>query len=86
MQLKEITQLMLEEFEEALSKFGAAAEQKNSVARYNRCILDAATESGMAEGLPSGDALLDLPVWEIRQHTRAINEHVQVAKAPPSPN
>lgn len=77
---------MLEKYEEALSKLGTAAEEQHSVSRYNRCIIDAALEAGIAEDVVAGDEMLELPIWQIREHSKAILDHVKAAKAPPAPN
>ena len=84
MKLVEITQRMLEKYEELLSVIGEEAEEQHSVARWNRCMLEAAIKSEMAEDLP--DDLLDLKVWQIKEYSADILQHVAEAKAPPDPN
>ena len=78
---------MLEKYEQELHDLGEKAEQQHSVARYNRCIVDAAVRTELAtmdDDTP--EDLADVPVWQIRQWSIEIVAHIAAAKAPPDPN
>ena len=87
MKLHEVTQRMLEKYEQALHDNAEKAEELHSVARYNRCIIESAIKTGMAEmedDFPTD--LLDVPVWKVQELSLEIVKHVAAAKAPPDPN
>jgi len=83
MKLHEITQRMLEKYEDGLVDIDLETN-KMSVTRYNRILIDLALEAEIISGLP--DDLGDCKPYEIREWTIAINTHVLEAKAPPDPN
>jgi hypothetical protein len=84
MQLADVTQRMLERYEDALVRLASEAEEQRSAARFNRCILEAAQVAGMTEGLP--EDLLELTPRQIAQYSAEVRAHVEAAKAPADPN
>ena len=81
MKLLEITQRMLESYEDGL----VAVELEGlSVTHFNRTLIELARDAGIAVDLP--DDLGDCKPYEIVEWTRAINQHVREAKEPPDPN
>jgi hypothetical protein len=84
MQLADVTQRMLERYEDALARLASEAEEQRSAARFNRCLLEAAVVAGIAEELPAD--LLDLLPWQIVAYSEELAAHIAAAKAPPDPN
>lgn len=81
MKLVEITQRMLERYEDGL----VTTELEGlSVTHFNRLLIDLARDAGIVDGLP--DDLGDCLPREITMWTKEINQHVQEAKAPVDPN
>jgi hypothetical protein len=81
MKLVEITQRMLEQYEDAL----VGTEVDNmSVTHFNRLLIEAAKDAGIADDLP--DDLGDCKPRDIREWTQQIIEHVREAKEPTDPN
>ena len=81
MKLLEITQGMLEKYEDGLVSIDL---EELSVTHFNRLLLDLALEAGIVDGLP--DDLGACKPYEITEWTRQIADHVREAKAPPDPN
>lgn len=77
MRLNEVTQRRLEVYERGLAK---RAEGEKSAAAFNRIIVDAAREAGIAEELP--DDLLDLSPRAVTALTKQVLAHVNKAKEP----
>ena len=79
MELLEVTQGKLEAYEEALLTQG---EGVKSAAKFNRVVLEAARDAGIAAGLP--DDLAALKPYQIPQWTEDIVKHIAAAKQPPT--
>ena len=84
MRLVDVTQRRLERYEEARVRIASEADEQHSVARFNRCLLEAAVVAGIAEELPAD--LLDLLPWQIVAYSEELAAHIAAAKAPPDPN
>ena len=85
MKLHEITQRMLEKYEDGLVLIGEGLEANPiSVTSYKHLLIDLAIDAEIVSGLP--DDLGDCKPYEIREWTIAIKAHVLEAKAPPDPN
>ena len=81
MKLVEITQRMLEKYEDGL----VATELEGlSVSHFNRLLIELARDAGIATDLP--DDLGECVPREITAWTKEISQHVQEAKAPVDPN
>jgi len=81
MKLHEVTQRMLEKYEDGL--VGTPTDGL-SVSHFNRLLIELARDAGIADGLP--DDLEDCKPFEIAQWTLEIVKHIAAAKAPPDPN
>ena len=81
MKLHEITQRMLETYEDGLV---STETDGMSVTHFNRLLIELAKTSGIAGELP--DDLGDCKPSEISAWTLEIVKHVAAAKAPPDPN
>ena len=81
MKLVEITQRMLEKYEDGL--VGVELEGL-SVTHFNRVLIDLAKDAGIATELP--DDLGDCKPYEIKSMTVEISQHVSEAKESPDPN
>ena len=79
MKLLEVTQGKLETYEEALLTLGEGVQ---SAAKFNRVVLEAARDAGIATELP--DDLAALKPYQIPRWTEAIVKHIAAAKQPPS--
>ena len=81
MKLHDVTQRMLEKYEDGL--VGTSTDGM-SVSHFNRLLIELAQEAGIADGLPA--ELGDCKPHEISKWTLEIAQHVAAAKAPPDPN
>ena len=81
MKLHEITQRMLEKYEDGLV---STSTDGLSVSHFNRLLIELARDAGIADGLP--DDLEECKPYEISKWTLEIAQHVVAAKAPPDPN
>ena len=77
MLLNEITQRRLESYQALLIEKGA---EVRAAATFNRIVVEAAAESGIAEGVPEG--LLDLTPRAVKALTERVAEHIKAATAP----
>ena len=77
MNLNEVTQRKLERYQESYLEKG---EGQRSVAAFNRIIIEAAVEAGIAEGVP--DDLGDLSPRAVKAMTERIAEHIKTATDP----
>ena len=81
MKLHDVTQRMLEKYEDGL--VGTPTDGM-SVSHFNRLLIELARDAGIADGLPAD--LEDCKPYEISGWTLEIAQHVAAAKAPPDPN
>jgi hypothetical protein len=77
--LNEVTQRRLEIYQE---RFLELVENVKSAARWNRSVIEAAGEAGIASGLPAD--LLDLPPRQVKALTERIQAHISKAQEPVS--
>ena len=85
MKLHEVTQRMLEAYDARLVEVRQSDEfDAMPVSRFNRVIIEAARDAGIADELP--EELLDCAPGQIIALTQEIVAHIGAAKAPPDPN
>lgn len=85
MKLIEVTQRMLEAYDTRLVEVRQSdAFDVMPVSRFNRIVIEAARDAGIATALP--DDLLDCKPSEVVALTQEIVAHIDAAKAPPDPN
>ena len=77
MNLNEVTQRKLERYQES---YLAKGEGQRSVAAFNRIIIEAAVEAGIAEGVP--DDVGDLSPRAVKAMTERVAAHVKAALEP----
>jgi len=75
--LNDITQRRLESYQALLIEKGS---EVRAAATFNRIIVEAAVESGIAEGVP--DSLLDLTPRAVKAMTDRIAKHIKLATEP----
>ena len=80
MMLQEVTQRRLERYEERRYEESQAADEQHSVARFNRCLLTAARDAGIATELP--DDLADTTPRQVEEWSRRLLKHIAEATAP----
>ena len=81
MKLHDVTQRMLEKYEDGLV---ATPTEGMSVSHFNRLLIELARDAGIVDGLP--DDLGDCKPGDVIKWTSDIVKHVAAAKAPPDPN
>ena len=77
MNLNEVTQRKLEHYQESILEKG---EGQRTIAAFNRIIIEAAAEAGIAEGVP--DDLGDLSPRAVKAMTERIAAHIKEALDP----